>query len=97
MVTQSILLTLVLGSAPGSFETPDAGEPICSPLPPEPRRIDAHPFATTTADGTRAWGSGATYELSSGDVGEAFIVVDELGAGEAQLDDQRRDHRPRGD
>jgi hypothetical protein len=84
MVTGSILLTLLLGSAPGPLEAP-ASNQICSPLPAEPHRIDTHPFANTAADGAQTWGVDATYQLSSGDTGEAFLVIDSEGAGEAQL------------
>jgi hypothetical protein len=53
MLTQSLLLTLLLGSAPGNLDAPDVGEPICSPLPPEPQRLDTQPFASTAANGSK--------------------------------------------
>jgi hypothetical protein len=49
------------------------------------RRIDARPFESMATDGTRSWGATATYRLSTGAVGEAFMVLDDDGSGEAQL------------
>jgi hypothetical protein len=72
-------------SIPPTVDPPEAAERICAPAPSTPTRIEATPFEATRADGSRSWGAEATYELSSGDIGEAFMVLDSDGSGEAQL------------
>jgi hypothetical protein len=76
------ILTLALGS-PSGVDSVNAG--ICLPVPVEPTLEDVDPFSDTRADGGRIWGATATYSLSSGDTGEAFLVIDSAGVGEAQI------------
>ena len=88
MLSQAIMLTALLGAAPpespANVTAPADGQ-VCVTAPPAPERIDAQPFQSTAADGTRSWGATATYRLSTGDLGEAFMVLDDDGSGEAQL------------
>ena len=83
MLHQSLLLTIVLGGSPTSH--PPLDEPVCAPVPPAPTRIASSPIAATRDDGSQSWGAVATYRLSSGDIAEAFLVIDSDGTAEAQL------------
>jgi hypothetical protein len=82
------LLVLTLGSPPG-IQPPDVpsdlGEQVCTAIPPSPTVKDVTHFDDTNADGSRAWGAEATYELSSGDLGEAYVMIDSHGSGEGRL------------
>jgi len=81
MIATTLALSLFL-SAPDAM-TP--AEVVGAPLPAAPRRVDVQQFADTRTDGSQVWGAAATYDLSSGDSGEAFLVIDSEGTGEAQL------------
>jgi hypothetical protein len=80
MLHQTMLLTMLLGTA-----APTESEPITNAVPPPPERIDGQPFVTSAGDGSQSWGSTATYQLSTGELGETFLVVNSDGSGEAQL------------
>lgn len=65
---------------------PDLSAPsdrVCSPLPPAPHDIDMLYFDDVRADGSRGWSVALTYELSTGDFGEAYLDGDSLGNGES--------------
>jgi len=82
------MLTALLGAAPPESPvnvTAPADGQVCVTALPGLERIDAQPFESTAADGTRSWGATATYRLSTGELGEAFMVLDDGGSGEAQL------------
>ncbi|MFO7566892.1 MAG: hypothetical protein R6X02_29885 [Enhygromyxa sp.] len=80
------LLTLALFSpsetAPG---VDDVDAALCLPIPAKPVVKEVEPFSEVRADGSRSLGAIATYSLSSGDTGEAFLVIDSTGIGEAQI------------
>jgi hypothetical protein len=59
-----------------------AGE-ICVPTPPESPDITVSYVDDVQADRTKVWSASATYELSTGDIGEAYITVDSNNTGEA--------------
>jgi hypothetical protein len=82
LIHQSILLTLLFSTSPDAVAPLD---PVCFEAPSPPPRIDAQPFASTSADGTQSWGATASYMLSTGDIGEAMMVLGDDGSGEAQL------------
>ena len=83
VIPKAILLTLGFATSPDSVAPPI--EQVCAPVAPRPERVDAQPFSSTAADGTQTWGATTTYQLSTGELGEAFMVVDSKGAGEVQL------------
>jgi|SRR5690606_16180686 len=85
MLHQAILLTTLLGNAPDSHAPQADPAPICVALPPAPEHIDSQPFTSTATGGSQAWGSTATYRLSTGETGEAFMLVNSDASGEAQL------------
>jgi hypothetical protein len=87
-MVKQLLLMLTFGAAPGTLAPPiaepDDGQ-TCMAVPPAPAILDVSHFDYTKKDGTRLWGAAASYDLSSGDVGEAFFVIGNDGAGEAYL------------
>lgn len=86
MVTQTILAASLLASSPSTSQDVGAAEgPICAAVPTAPQRIEVTHWRDTADDGTRILDAAATYRLSSGDIGEAFLSIDGEGSGEAQL------------
>lgn len=83
MLSESILLTLIISASPDSVAPPPAE--VCASVPESPTRIGSQPFSSTAADGTQTWGAEATYQISSGEVGEALMAIDSDGTGEVQL------------
>jgi hypothetical protein len=80
----TILASLLAFSTPP--ETPSVvsapSDQVCTSLPPAPSNVDVVYFDDVRADGTRGWSAAATYELSTGDLGEAYLEGDSAGNGE---------------
>lgn len=82
------VLTSILAFNPPPGTPPEWSEQpgqLCTPIPPAPSYVDVSYFDDARADGSYVWGAEATYELSTGDLGEMYIVIDSGGAGEAYL------------
>jgi hypothetical protein len=71
------------GDADSPEPTPPAG--FCAPPVPEPTSVDVSFFEGERVDGVRYWGGTANYVLTSGDIGEARLLVDSDGVGEASF------------
>ncbi|MFO7563577.1 MAG: hypothetical protein R6X02_13100 [Enhygromyxa sp.] len=85
MLIQAVIFTALLGMEPPANVTAPVNGQVCVAAPPAPKRIDARLFESMATDGTRSWGATATYRLSTGALGEAFMVLNDDGSGEAQL------------
>jgi hypothetical protein len=85
MLIEAVIFTALFGMEPPANVTASVDGQVCVAAPPAPKRIDAQPFESTATDGTRSWGATATYRLSTGALGEAFMVLNDDGSGEAQL------------
>jgi hypothetical protein len=85
MPIQAVIFMALLGiGLPADVAAPSGGQ-VCVTTPAAPKRVDAQPFESTAIDGTRTWGATATYQLSTGALGEAFMVLSDDGSGEAQF------------
>ena len=77
---------LALNPPPGTpSEWSEQPGQLSTPIPLAPSHADVSYFDDVRADGSLVWGAQATYELSTGDVGEIYVVIDSGGTGEAYL------------
>jgi hypothetical protein len=75
-----LVFTAPPGTPPNSSARPDE---VRVPLPSAPSHVEVTHFDDVRADGSHVWGAAAMYELSTGDIGEAYVEGDDLGNGEA--------------